>query len=379
MLQNLPGMKASRCRGGAGAFTLLELLSVIAVIIVLAALLLPALENVRAQAKRAQCVSRLRQIGVGFQNFAHDHNGQFPMALPASAGGTLEFAAGGRRLAGGFYFSFRHLQALSNELVTPMLLVCPTDLRQPALSFGLLQNSNLSYFVGINATYAQPDSILAGDRNLTNDWAGAPSLVRLGANYSLRWTHELHRFKGNCLFSDGRVEEKNTPALRLTLGQAPAIAELALPTAQPTVSGPPQGSGAAAFIRLPETASLGTASESPSGPAPAARLGTDRIHPQKQYLGEYTASEPGVEIAAIRTPSGQNAQPAAKATGTQDSTSPGQASATGPLFASGPPAAYVVAVVSAGIVFALIFVVGTVAILKRRRALGRQLMRTARG
>lgn len=380
MLQNWPGMKASRCRGGAGAFTLLELLSVIAVIIVLAALLLPALENVRAQAKRAQCVSRLRQIGVGFQNFAHDHNGQFPMALPASAGGTLEFAASGRRLAGDFYFSFRHLQALSNELVTPMLLVCPTDLRQPALSFGLLQNSNLSYFVSINATYAQPDSILAGDRNLTNDWAGAPSLVRLGANYSLRWTHELHRFKGNCLFSDGRVEEKNTPALRLALGQAPAIAELALPTAQPTVSGPPQGSGAAVFIRLPETASLGTASGSPSGEAPATGIGTDRIHPQNQYPGGHTALEPGVEVAAIRTPSSSNTtSPISNFAQSPASAPPSQPSATGQLAASGPPAAYVVAVVSAGIVFALIFVVGAVAILKRRRALGRQLMRTARG
>ena len=175
------GMKAIRCRGGAGAFTLLELLSVIAVIIVLAALLLSALENVRAQAKRAQCVSRLKQIGIGFQNFAHDHNGLFPMALPANAGGTLEFAASGRRLAGDFYFSFRHLQALSNELVTPQLLTCPADTRLPGPNFGLLQNSNVSYFVGINASYASPDSILAGDRNVTNDWAGAPSLVRLGA------------------------------------------------------------------------------------------------------------------------------------------------------------------------------------------------------
>jgi type II secretory pathway pseudopilin PulG len=369
MLCTLPGMKASRCRGGAGAFTLLELLSVIAVIIVLAALLLPALENVRAQAKRAQCVSRLRQIGVGFQNFAHDHNGQFPMALPASAGGTLEFAASGRRLAGNFYFSFRHLQALSTELVTPNLLICPSDLRQPALSFGALQNSNISYFVGINAAYAQPESLLAGDRNLTNDWAGAPSLVRLGANYSLRWTYELHRFKGNCLFSDGRVEEKNTPALMLAVSKAPAIAELALPTVQPMFSSPPQGSGAAVFIRPPETVSLGTASESGSGPGGSTRIGTETTPPQGiQSPGNRKTLQPDLGVDATMKPTGLNPTKAAAAAESQTSAPSTQPSRPGPLAISGSPAAYVIAAVSAGLFFALIFIVGTVTILKRRRA-----------
>jgi len=69
------------------AFTLLELLCVIAIISILAALLLPALVRVRDQARRIQCVNQLHQTGLAFQGFAHDHNGRFPMRVPVSSGG----------------------------------------------------------------------------------------------------------------------------------------------------------------------------------------------------------------------------------------------------------------------------------------------------
>lgn len=365
MLKNPVGMKAVRCKGGAGAFTLLELLSVTAVIIVLAALLLPALERVRAQAKRAQCVSRLRQVGVGFQNFAHDHNGLFPMALPASAGGTLEFAASGRRLSGNFYFSYHHLQALSAELVTPQLLVCPADTRLPAPSFGGLQNSNLSYFVGINASYAHPDSILAGDRNVTNDWAGAPSLVRLGGNYSLRWTHELHRFKGNLLFSDGRVEEKNTPALRVVVGQAPLVAELALPTAQPSAWRPPHGSGASVDTRPPETTSPGTASKNSPEPIPVSSITAESrpLTTAGQQVSAPTAATSGALAGSMPAtdwkPPEEQPEPAVTApdnTATLGTLLPERAIATLKSLATA----------AAGVLITLIVVFVAAAILKRR-------------
>jgi prepilin-type processing-associated H-X9-DG protein len=210
--------------------SLIELLCVMAIIAMLAALLLPALGQAQARARRLQCVDHLHQVGVGFVSFANDHNGQFPMAVPMSAGGTLELAQGGYLIEDDFYFSYRHFQAASNELVTPKLVVCPADSRPPATSFATLSNANLSYFIGVNAEAVRSSSILAGDRNLTNDYAAPGTLVRFGHNYALRWTDELHRYKGNLLFSDGHVAEKNGPALVSTGGQVPAIAELALPT-----------------------------------------------------------------------------------------------------------------------------------------------------
>ena len=162
-------MKFARSNRKAGAFTLIEMLCVMAIIAILAALLLPTLNRGQGRARRIQCVDNLKEVGVGFHVFMHDHNGRFPMQVPMKDGGSQEFAQNGFRVNGEFYFSFRHFLALSNEIATPKILACPADTRRPAANFGSFSNETLSYFVGVQAEYSVPDSILAGDRNITND------------------------------------------------------------------------------------------------------------------------------------------------------------------------------------------------------------------
>jgi prepilin-type N-terminal cleavage/methylation domain-containing protein/prepilin-type processing-associated H-X9-DG protein len=71
------------------AFTLIELLVVIAVIALLLALLVPALRAAREQARRAVCLSNLRQLTLAWLLYAQEHNGCLVMgrvAGPSAAG-----------------------------------------------------------------------------------------------------------------------------------------------------------------------------------------------------------------------------------------------------------------------------------------------------
>lgn len=164
-----------------------------AIVLLVAALLLPALRRGYAKGQRIYCVNNLHQMGLAFHSFAQAHQDRFPTQVSTNEGGALELCGAGNAMTGAFYFSYRYFVPLATELAGPKIFHCPTDTRYTATNFANLRNEHLSYFAAGNPEFGSSRSVLAGNRNLTPAFG---SIARVGGYRRLMWTEELHRFKG---------------------------------------------------------------------------------------------------------------------------------------------------------------------------------------
>jgi competence protein ComGC len=148
---------------GTEAFTCRELLVVILVFVVLGVFLVPPLERSNEKSQRITCVNNLMQIGTAYRIWSNDNGDHFPALTPLTNGGWSEFLS--RADAKTFYWT--NYVIMAGELgQNPLTLVCPADERKAANTISNLANTNISYFMGVEANDTYPQALLGGDCNL---------------------------------------------------------------------------------------------------------------------------------------------------------------------------------------------------------------------
>ena len=201
-----------------------EVFIVIATVVLLAAFLLPIGTS---RPSRVSCVNNLKQIGLAFRLYSNDHEDKFPWMVSAYVNpmnsGSREFMNSTQ--------VFRHFQTMSNELVTPKVLVCPTDSqRKKAADFARFSNMNLSYFVNLDGLETNPQMILSGDRNITGGTFANPNLLLVRSTSPLSWTTSMHISAGTVGLADGSVQQVTTPILNQQIAaMTNAVIRLAIP------------------------------------------------------------------------------------------------------------------------------------------------------
>jgi len=125
------------------AFTLIELLVVIAIIAILASILFPVFARARENARRASCLSNLKQIGLGVMMYVQDYDGKYPASQSVNGEprpGNMNWHPGG----GTWYW--QHL--IYAYVKSDQIFACPSS---PENTTSWMENYGYAFNYGANS------------------------------------------------------------------------------------------------------------------------------------------------------------------------------------------------------------------------------------
>lgn len=208
------------------AFTLVEILVVLAVVGLLAAILFPVFSRVRAGARTSTCTSNLRQIGLALSLYKTDHRGLYPpcVALKVSGGPPVTVRSEGswlmslklqptpvcpdaeftfkpgepdyRRFVSGYASNFNLSQRVVSPTEPKVLGRSEVRMRYPSLTVAAFDARPLIY--GLR----EPDTLLAVDDLIRSARAVEyeSQIIKLPPGAT------RHQGGANYLFGDGHVK-----------------------------------------------------------------------------------------------------------------------------------------------------------------------------
>lgn len=222
---------------GNKSFTLIELLIVIAIIAILAAMLLPALNQAREKAKAISCVNNLKQLGAANIMYRDSFDDYFPATASVFIGTPNKSDNYGE------LYSYLGFFPKHKDNVIPMLR-CPsmkyvdsddTDSDGLKLDRTQLYGVALNYYEKVNGDWTAPHPGVSTDTGTTKgfwsmkyiksasnfithaDSVGGSAVTRKGKPY-YRFDRDvyrggiftIHSNAANCLFGDGHVSPQLT-------------------------------------------------------------------------------------------------------------------------------------------------------------------------
>ena len=199
-------------------FTLIELLTVLAIISILASMLMPALHLAKQEAYKASCINNLKQMGIQFQVYTDGNDGFYPphfhLFTPGKSGNWLMFVKPPKGLLkkGDIIVGGTLDSSIKGSFI------CPSDLNPNVLSLydpqldlyevPLSYSYNLSLFtenISVHRIYKPEQLVLCFDSENLDRHQGK---VMAADDYYQNVLAERHGGGANHLFADFHVEWK---------------------------------------------------------------------------------------------------------------------------------------------------------------------------
>jgi len=208
--------KCSR-QGTVRGFTLIELLVVIAIISILASILFPVFARARENARRASCLSNLKQIGLGLMQYTQDYDEKYPL-LGYADGDTIKYPDGTTS-------NNNWVLRIYPYVKSTQVFNCPSNSRTPWIGGSGGKNTSSPNAV-YSVSYGMNSRLINGGYSAISiasvekvsqtlmfaDSGGESPYAILDLYYtgpsSPRWVDDRHLDGANLVFADGHAKWK---------------------------------------------------------------------------------------------------------------------------------------------------------------------------